>query len=174
MITFALAFAACGDDDETATTTTADAAGGETVEVTAVDYEFEGLPDSVTAGTRLTLVNESEAEIHELVAIRLPDDEQRSVDELVALPEAELQALFRGGEPAMVLVARPASDETIPAVGDGTLADAGRYALLCAIPTGADPDEYLAAAGAAEGGPPDVPGGPPHFVNGMYAELTVE
>jgi hypothetical protein len=57
--------------------------------------------------------------------------------------------------------------------GTGTLSEAGRYALICVIPTGADPDEYLAAAAASEGGPPDVEGGPPHIVQGMFAELTV-
>jgi hypothetical protein len=41
------------------------------------------------------------------------------------------------------------------------------------IPTGADPDEYLAAAAEAEGGPPDVAGGPPHIAAGMFAELVV-
>jgi hypothetical protein len=46
---------------------------------------------------------------------------------------------------------------------------------MCFIPTGADPDEYLAAAAASEGeAPTGVAGGPPHFVNGMYAELQVD
>ena len=62
----------------------------------------------------------------------------------------------------------------LSAEGDGTLTEPGRYLVLCAIPTGADPGEYLAAAAASEGGPPEgVAGGPPHFVNGMWAEVTV-
>jgi hypothetical protein len=62
----------------------------------------------------------------------------------------------------------------IPAVGDGTLSEPGRYGVFCAIPVGADPDEYLDAAATSQGGPPEVEGGPPHFTQGMYGELTVE
>ena len=46
------------------------------------------------------------------------------------------------------------------------------YVILCAIPTGADVVEYLEAAATSEG-PPQVDGGPPHFTNGMFAEITV-
>jgi hypothetical protein len=72
-----------------------------------------------------------------------------------------------------VLLAAPGGEQ-IPAVGDGILADPGRYAIVCVIPTGADPDEYLAAAAESDAGPPDVAGGPPHIANGMFAELVVE
>jgi hypothetical protein len=119
------------------------------------------------------LTNASDVEIHELVAVRLAEDEERSADELVQLPEEELGALF-AGPPTMVLIAPPSGAPHIPAVGDGSLTEPGRYLLLCSIPTGADPDEYMAAAQASQGGPPDVEGGPPHFTRGMYAELTVE
>ena len=86
-----LTLGACGDDagdgDEAdATTTTEAAAGGETVEVTAVDYGYQGLPDSVEAGTKFTLKNSSAAELHEFVAMRIPDEETRPVSELAALP----------------------------------------------------------------------------------------
>jgi hypothetical protein len=43
---------------------------------------------------------------------------------------------------------------------------------VCAIPTGADPQEYLEQAATSDG-PPEVDGGPPHFVNGMVDELLV-
>lgn len=141
-----------------------------TVEVRLVDFGFEGLPDEVPAGTQLTIVNEADEELHELVAFRLPDDEARSVHDLAQLPPEELGAII--GEPAAVLLAEPGG-ETIAAVGDGTLSEPGRYAIMCFIPTGADPSEYLAAAAESEGGPPDVAGGPPHFVHGMLAELAV-
>jgi hypothetical protein len=45
---------------------------------------------------------------------------------------------------------------------------------VCFIPTGADPQEYLTAAQEATDGPPQVEGGPPHVVHGMFAEFTVE
>ena len=80
-----LVAAGCGDDDSEAA-----AAEPATIEVNAVDFEYENLPDTVAAGTTLTLVNDAPTELHELVAFRLPDDEERSVDELVALPPDEL------------------------------------------------------------------------------------
>jgi hypothetical protein len=104
-----------------------------------------------------------------LVAFRLPDDEERSIDELVHPSPGELVGAL--GEPVAVMLAVPGGDP-IHAVGDGTLSEPGRYAVMCFIPTGADPGEYLAAAAESEG-PPQVDGGPPHFVHGMAAELTV-
>lgn len=176
-----LLLAACGDDDDETTasdTTQVDVADdAETVTVTAVDYAFNGLPKTVSVGTRLEFENVSDKELHELVAIRLNDDEERSVAELVKLPEEEAQSAFAPGPPAMVLLAPPGETGNA-VVGDGTLSDPGRYGIVCFIPTGADPDEFMKAAQeAAESGaegPPDVAGGPPHVVRGMFAELTVE
>ena len=159
----ALLTAACGDD------------GGGIKTVTATDYAFEDLPKSVDAGTMLTLKNTSDKEIHELVAIWLPDDEKRSVQQLINLPPAEQNAVFGRSQPAMVLIAPPGGDDPIKALGDGRLTEKGRYAVVCMIPTGANPAAYLAAAQAAAGGsPPQVAGGPPHVVQGMYGEITVE
>ena len=149
------------------------AAEGAVIEIEAVDYAFENLPASVPAGTRLVLTNGSQAEMHELVAIRLPDDETRPVEELVQLPEAEISAIIGSAPPAAVLLAAPGGEQ-IAAVGDGTLTEPGRYIVICAIPSGADPEAYLEAAAASAEGPPEVEGGPPHFVHGMFAELTVE
>ncbi len=173
-VALSLLLVACGSAEPAATTeaptTTSTAAPPPQVEVTAIDFAFTGLPGSVAAGTILTLVNESSVELHELVAIRLPDDETRSVEELIEYPE-DLASYFPSV--TTVLIAPP--DETGMAVeGTGQLTEPGRYAIICAIPTGADPAEYMAAATEAEGGPPDVAGGPPHFVHGMYAELVVE
>ena len=178
----AMAAAGCGDDEDdaapdaadalSATTAPDDSNGGDAaVEVVAIDYGFEGLPDTIEAGTRLTLRNDSEHEIHELVAMAIPPEETRSAEELIALPEAELFAAIPG-EPTLALVAPP-GEESFVALGDETL-EAGRYLVFCGIPTGADPDEFLQAAQESTDGPPQVDGGPPHFASGMYAELTVE
>lgn len=94
------------------------------------------------------------------------------MDELVKLPQEQLEGFFTG-PPATVLLTPPGSDEQIEAVGDGTLADPGRYVIFCAIPKGADPKAYLEAADESQEGPPDVPGGPPHFTLGMYGEIIV-
>jgi plastocyanin len=175
--------AGCGDDDDDAAdtsateTTAADTSAAEDVdadviEVIAVDYGFDDLPATVPAGTTLTLQNSSDREVHELVAMALPAGETRSVEELLALPEEELGALF-AVQPGTVLVAPP-GEGSFAAVGDGSLTEPGRYVIACFIPTGADPEEFLQAAQEAEGGPPQVAGGPPHFTAGMFAELTVE
>ena len=191
LVALSLLAAGCGDDDDdddaaseatedvadddTSTTAaeTGDAAASGSVEVTGVDYAFEGLPESVAAGTKLTLKNGSDKELHELVAMKLPDGEARSAEELLQLPEDQLGPLF-GGPPAMVLVAPPGGAPMIPAVGDGTLSEPGRYLIMCSIPTGADPQAYMEAAQASQGGPPEVEGGPPHFTQGMFGEVTVE
>ncbi len=72
------------------------------------------------------------------------------------------------------MIVAPPGEAGFPVVGDGSLTEPGRYAIMCFIPIGADPAEYLAAAQAATSEPPQVAGGPPHFTAGMFAELTVE
>lgn len=152
--------AACGGGDDTKT-------------VTAVDYSFKDLPKEVDAGTTLTLENSSTKELHEMVVIRVADDEKRPVAQLVNLPEAEREKVF-AGQPAMVLIAPPNGGEMIKAVGDGKLTEEGRYAVICSVPIGADPAAFLAAAQLSQGGPPNVPGGPPHLTQGMFGEITVK
>jgi hypothetical protein len=167
--------AGCTDDStaDPAASTSTTIHDHQEVEVTAVDFSFEDLPARVAAGTRLSLRNDAPSELHELVAFRLPDEERRTVEELLELPQEQLGAVLGAGPPQTVLLAPPGGEQ-IPAVGDGTLREPGRYLVMCSIPTGVDPAEYLAAAAAAGGEQPQVPGGPPHFVHGMAAELVVE
>lgn len=144
-----------------------------TIEVRATDFHFHDLPEQVAVGSTISLVNDAPTEMHELVAVRLADDETRSVEEIVALPPEELGAIFSAGPPAMVLLAGPGQDQ-VAAVGDGTLAEPGRYMVLCAIPTGVSAQAYFEAVADHDGeGPPPVEGGAPHFTHGMFAELEV-
>ena len=170
-ITFATAalvasitLAGCGDDAGDA-----QAAEPSTISISMRDFGYENLPETVPAGTQITVTNASDTELHEFVVFRLADDDQREAAEII---ETDVEAVLTGGPPTAVLLAPPGSDEQIPVVGDGTLTEPGRYLVLCAIPTGADPDEYLAAAATSDG-PPQVDGGAPHFAHGMFAELTV-
>ncbi|MGI8631904.1 MAG: hypothetical protein ACR2NA_05070 [Solirubrobacterales bacterium] len=186
-----LGLAACGGGTEDVTTETESpapvegegaeetpAATGETVQITGVDYAFEGVPDSVEAGTELSFTNASEAEFHEMVVMRIDDDEVRTVEELLQLPEEESETLI---EFVGVQVAPPGEDGISPPdapPGPVVLEEAGRYALLCFIPTGADPEALVQALeegeeGEGGEGPPEVEGGPPHFTEGMAAEITV-
>jgi plastocyanin len=174
----AVSLAACGSDDETpaasgdpteseeeTTTTEApaedDEAEGETLEVTGVEYAFEGLDAEVEAGTELTFTNGGK-EVHELILMRINDDETRSVEELLQLPEEEaMQSVTMMG----VSVAAPGEDGEIME-GDLTVADAGRYAAICFIPVG--------TTEMPEGPPAEGEGGPPHFTQGMVQEFTVQ
>lgn len=160
-IAAAFGLSACGDD--------ADAAVRDgVVTVTLSDYAFDGLPREVAAGTRIAVRNASTHELHEFVAVRLADDDERPIDEVVL----DGEQLFEAGPPAAVLLAPPGGDQ-IDALGDGTLAEPGRYVIICNIPAGVDPHEFLSAAGEGDG-PPDVDAaGAPHSEYGMFAELLV-
>jgi hypothetical protein len=155
--------------ETTPETTGAPATDIEKLEVTMEDFHYGALPTSVPAGTPVAVSNASEGELHEFVAFRLPDGDERTATEIMG---GDLGALLGGGEPAMVLIAPPGSSEQIVAVGEPAFAEPGRYLVLCAIPTGADPQAYMEAAATSDG-PPEVDGGAPHFMNGMYAVIEV-
>ena len=166
VIAAGLVFAAC------ASTGGAPVSG--TIEVTAQDYSFSGVPDVVAPGAELTLTNASDAEVHEMILVKVIDVETRTIEELLALPEEESESLveFQG-----VLVALPGEDGSNPE-GEGssiTVTEAGRYALVCFIPQGADPAmvEEAMQSGETEG-PPDMGDGTPHALLGMVAEFQVE
>jgi hypothetical protein len=166
------ALTACGDDGDGNT----EVAVGEVVTVTAVDYGYRGVPATVRAGSRLELVNESRSEAHELAVIRLPDGERRPIERILELPEPEVAQVLPDDAVEMVLVAAPDSRGRV-LVGDGTLDRPGRYALLCFLPTGANPDAVMEALDdfdPATDGEPQLPeAGPPHVAHGMFAEVTV-
>lgn len=190
----ALLLAACGDDAADDTPPPADQetddpgdAGdepddgdngdeAETITVGAFDYGYTDLPGEIAAGTTIVMRNDSDAEVHEILAFRLPDDEDRPIQDLMQLSEEELMPLLdmRG-----VALAPPGADSTALPVPPLTLEQPGRYVFLCIIPTNAPPDEVMAAVQAfvesgEEEGAPDYPEtGPPHFVNGMFAEVHV-
>ena len=121
--------------------------GFESVDVSAIDYGFEGLPESVPAGTAsFALTNEGDEE-HEMVLFRRADGETRPVEELLALPEAE------AGEALTFTAATFASPGDTGYVA--TELEAGSYVTVCFIPVGGADD------------------GPPHFTEGMIGEFEV-
>lgn len=165
---------ACSDSDgATPDTAAPDDTDGSAVQVTGTDYAFDA-PAEVAAGTSLTFTNDSDAEVHEMLVLRVDDDETRPLEELMGLPDAEAQEVteFRG-----MLLALPGEagidPEAPDAGGSVTLDEPGRYLLLCFIPEGADPGAYEAALAGEGDGPPDVEGGSPHAALGMVHELTV-
>ena len=169
------AAAATGDDttEAPAETTEADAGGGEVVEITAVDYAFEDVPETVPAGTELTLVNEAEGEVHEMIVYRVDDAQTMTLEEIV-------QGAAEDDGPAPEWLTFAGMDVALPGEsglapeGPLVLDEPGRYLLLCFIPTGADPAAFEEAITSEATAPPQVDGGPPHVAQGMAAELRVE
>jgi hypothetical protein len=194
-----LVAAACGDDDDTSTneTTTAGDTGddttggdegtddegtddeatddgeesmGDTVDVVGVEFAYEGLPDTVEAGTSFSFSNEGE-ELHEMVVFQIPEGEDRSVEELLQLSEEELGEAFGGEpEPVFVSMAEPGGEGLVvfPEGAEATVTEPGRYAAVCFIPVGTTEMPEGEMEGPPEGE------GPPHFTQGMHAEFTVE
>jgi uncharacterized cupredoxin-like copper-binding protein len=119
---------------------------GGPIGITADEYSFDGVPRTLTAGEhRFQLLNRGD-EPHEMVIVRLKDGVS-SVDQVLALPEDE----------AMTKVEMVGQAQAAPGEKSEKLTvnlAAGRYGVLCFIPTGN--------------------GGPPHFEQGMKAEFTVK
>ncbi len=152
-----------------------EAVGG-TIEVTGTEYAFDGVPALVAPGAEFTFTNGGE-EVHELIIIKVVDGESRTLEEILALPEEESDALV---EQFMGVVIDTPSGEPFNPEGDDTsitVTDPGRYAVICFFPQGLDEATFEAAMAEADPnaeGPPPFPEGPPHAVLGMAAEFTVE
>jgi hypothetical protein len=135
--------------------------GYNALNITAVNYAYQGIPATVPAGdTVVTLTNEG-TELHEAIFLRINDDVTESIEELLALPEEE----------AMTKVTEAGAAFAVPGATGSTSAalEPGRYAVLCFIPVGFTPE--AAAEAEASGTEPE---GPPHFTEGMVTEFTVE
>ncbi|MHA6784435.1 hypothetical protein ACVGOW_26080 [Pseudonocardia saturnea] len=119
--------------------------------VTAVNFEYQGLPDSLPAGeSAVTLTNEGE-DLHEIVLARINDDVTLPAEEVLALPMEEALASV---QLVGIVVVPPGATDTV-----FVDASPGRYAVACFIPEGTT----LAGPGS----------GPPHFTLGMLKEITV-
>lgn len=146
--------AAFNSDDTFATYTevvdgAVDSCDYESVAVTAVDYAFEDVPETVPAGNvAFKLENASEAEEHEMIVFTKADGVNLSFEELLELPEDESESKVQFAAAAF---APPGESGSALA----TL-EPGDYAMVCFIPVGGDE------------------AGPPHFTQGMIKEFTVE
>jgi uncharacterized cupredoxin-like copper-binding protein len=120
-----------------------------TQKITAVDYAFQGAPDSVDAGTvAFDLTNQSKDEDHEMVILRKAEGTTESWDQLLQLPDdqAETKTVY-------VASAQAAPGQSSTAVAKLT---PGSYAMVCFLPVGGAED------------------GAPHFTKGMVHEFTVD
>ena len=160
-------------DDEEATDDTAapeeegEEAAGDLIEVTALDYAFEGLPEVIAAGSTLSLTTDGGGEPHEIAVFARPDGEERPIEELLALSEEEAGQVL--GAPAVVIIALPGTTDTPGVVtGDATFAEPGDYLFVCTFPQGTTVEDVENSQGPL---PID---NTPHFALGMAGEFTVE
>lgn len=139
---FVSAAAALGD----AALDTCDTA--DTIDVTGVDYGFEGLPEEVAAGRiAVRFTNGTEAdEAHEMFVARKADGVTETLDELLEMDEDQL---FSKLTPTAVVFADEAGGEATALVD----LEAGEYVAFCMIPTLDD--------------------GAPHAMHGMAAAFSV-
>jgi hypothetical protein len=129
----------------------------ETIEVTARDYLFEGLPDDIAAQTVLVkFVNEG-SEVHELAMYTVEEGEDRTLQELLALPEDQVEKVSTPVEGSAFALPGGTFYTTFDLVP-------GRTAAVCFVPVGLTP---AALESGAE------PQGAPHFTQGMAAEFEV-
>jgi uncharacterized cupredoxin-like copper-binding protein len=124
----------------------------ETIDATAVDYGFEGVPDELSTGYHVVTFSNEGQEQHEMFALRFNEGTTESIDELFELSEDEA---FSKITPVNAAFASPGGSETV----SWNLTEPGRYAIVCFIPVG--------SVGETEGD------GPPHFTEGMIHEFTV-
>lgn len=119
----------------------------EAVDISAVEYAYEGAPDELAAGRVSFALTNDGVEDHEMVLFRRADGVTDSFETLSQLPEDELFSKL-----TFVGVAFGGPDSTTYTALD---LEAGTYFLVCFIPQG----------GGEEG--------PPHFMGGMQHTLVV-
>jgi hypothetical protein len=136
---------------------TAENCADTTLDVTATDYAFEGIPDEVAAGRIGFTFDNQGQEVHELVLLRFDDGVNTSVEDLVPHLEEGPEGLE--GEATLIdavsVVAEPGEQGAALAE-----LEPGRYGVVCLIPVG--------TLSADEAG-----SGHAHAEEGMVAEFTV-
>jgi hypothetical protein len=124
----------------------------EQVDVTAKDYEFEGIRDELPAGTASLRFTNEGADAHEIAVFRRNAGTTETIEELLALPDEQIE------QKVMFVTAAVADPgETDYVLGE---LEPGDYVAVCFIAQGTT---TLDCEGT----------GPPHAVLGMVEEFTV-
>lgn len=124
----------------------------ETIDVTATEYEYEGIPNELPVGYTVTNFTNEGQEQHEMFAFKINDGVTESVEELLDLPEEEV---FGKITPVNAVFATPGGTNA----ASWNLETPGSYAVVCFVPVG--------SVGETEGD------GPPHLSEGMIQEFEV-
>jgi hypothetical protein len=129
------------------------------LDVTGIEYEFQGLPKTVPAGNVAIRFTDTGAEFHELAIFRVKGKD--SVKKIVGMSEKEQAKKFEeiGGTFAT-------QGQTTYAIAD--MSKPGRYGVVCFLPVGSTSEK------AAEEAEHEHGGGTPHWKRGMLATITVE
>jgi hypothetical protein len=124
------------------------------VQVTGIEYEFQGLPKTLPAGKTAIQLTDAGAELHMLDLFRIKTKD--SLKKLLALPQKEV---------AKKVQDLGSADVTTLGGTAYVFADLkpGRYGAACFFPVGAT---SLAALQSAKGAP--------HWKEGMYQEVKVQ
>lgn len=127
---------------------------GTHLEITGIDYAYQGLPDRLEPGRYiLDFTNESESgEAHEAFIVRKNDGVNATAQELLTMSDAERAELVR---PVGAAHAGPDDRRDISPID----LEPGNYVVVCTLPVG------------GEDAPEDTP---PHAAEGMVQEFTVD
>jgi hypothetical protein len=128
------------------------------VEVKAVEYAFEGLPETVPVGTSFRLVNGGQ-EDHELFVVRANEGTTETLEELLAMPPEQTAQKVTDVGGVFAHVGKTS-------VGTLTLDQPGRYFAVCFITQGTK-------GGVAPSPAADGQDGTPHALLGIITEFAV-
>jgi hypothetical protein len=126
------------------------------LDVTGIEYEFQGLPKTLPAGTVAIRFSDTGAEFHELAIFRVKSKD--SVKKILGMSEKEQTKRIEeiSGTFAM-------QGQTTYAIAD--MSKPGRYGVVCFLPVGSTSIENAEEAGR---------NAKTHWEEGMYATITVE
>jgi hypothetical protein len=124
---------------------------GTAVPVTAIDYEFQGMPDTLPAGpAKFSMTNSAPSEEHEMAMVPLTEaGQEQDVEKLLKLPDKKLGKFVDFSGAAFMYAPPGQTSYTL------TELKPGKYVYACFIPVGGKKK------------------GAPHFTQGMYGTFTV-
>jgi hypothetical protein len=127
------------------------------VDVTGIEYEFQGVPKTLPAGNVAFKFTDNGAEIHELDVFRVKGKD--SVKKIVGLSEKEQRKTVE--EVGSTFATQGQTSYTIV-----DLSKPGRYGVVCHLPVGSTSEQAAEEAGKKHA--------KSHAQEGMYGEITVE
>jgi hypothetical protein len=127
------------------------------IQVTGIEYEFQGLPKTLPTGPVAFQFTDNGAEFHELEVVRLKSKD--SLKKIVGLSEKEQRKKVEE-------VAGTFASQGQTAYAFVDFSKPGRYGVVCHLPVGATSEQALEQA--------EKKHAKSHAQKGMYATITVE